>query len=1773
MKKKIFTILSLVAFLGLSTALASCGDKAVESVTINQEAQTLTVGDTFDFTATVNPSDATNKNITWSSSDVEVGTIGEDGKFAALKAGNTTVTVTTVSGNKTDSRQVTVNPKAPDPVPVTSVSINQGASVEVTEGSNFQFTAKVLPDNADVKTVTWSVSDASIGTISEGGNFHAIKVGNVTVTCTSDADASKKATCAVTVKAKAPDPKHVESVTVSGPSEANINEEKTFVATVLPDNADNKNVTWSVNKEGATINDNGVFKATVVGAYVVRATAVDNGKYGEATINVVDPTPVPVPVTGVEITGFAPTSPKVNEEVTFTAKVSPNNASDKLINWSISEKSGATISNDGVFKATVAGTYHVIATSHYDAKFSDTKEITVTDPTPVPVPVTGISITPSTDQTITVGETLDFTAKVSPEGADDPLVIFSSSNVNVATINDKGELITLNAGETTVRATSHENSSIYAECKVTVEDVPVTKADYYLVGYINGSAEWSEDLIASRAFYKEQEGIYSLTIDLLEGDGVKAMSSGDDKTYIPDGIDNEIEIETTGNYTFTLTIGESNTLTYEINPEVDRKTVSFKFHDPDQIIEGSSMFVYGFKVGYSEEIEFPGVMATLSDDIYSEEISVSYDHVVISMIKDQTVYKTGDLAYKDGVYELVVDGTSLKEYAMETYYNVCLDDVAHKLERNQEQKEFEEHMILGLDTEDGNKLTLQTVSKDGTVDWNVKAENVELQDGYTGVIVEADKDGKAIITMPESTFDIYLKLNEGNDVLTIIDENYHPTPEVNYYLVGNRSFVEGKEGPSWDDVSKGFKLTLNSSTGEYEGTVELAADDIVKVRSNEETNPWREFVTEPVIDQGVTYHNAFSHGDMSLGENGNGVVAKAGEYDIYLRIDGSVWVSPLPEAPDPTPSETKNLVTASFHDEAQIPADKTLFAYYWNPEQSYQGQPTWPGVEMSYDEVTKTFSIEISESFTKLIFAINDGEGGYIQSDENGFVIIEETNSFDLVVADKAIKEYQPGPAVANYYVVGNRSFVEGKEGESWTDLSLALKLTTNPENEKELMGTVELFKDNEFRIRSDETEITWGVFDTGEGSAFAAGDLIISGDNAKVVNPGVYTIIYKLDSNSVWISPLPEPEFHWGVAGSINNWTIGEGYYLEETDIPADAGEDAEYAYKGIFTFETNSIFKVTNTIGEWVNNSDSCGFNPNKSTPNAFTVTGDDDHNIKCLTAGEYEVLLIIYEGAVKEGNNFVSGMSIRINEVEVPPAPTTEYGLEIDNKFEKLGTDGNASYTVDKTLNIGSVIKVAKVDDQGNYSYLDVYKITYDESKFTFDSMHSALTVIHAGKFTFVINLDNGEVDTMVAKVYEEPVVLEGYYVSVNGTPTYSLYKNKSVENEYLCDVAHFIANDKLTIYDATNDKTFHAKLDQYSLPHFTDGKDAITCDRDGYYSLCLKLIPDNDELYIGEPKVEYTGFYASTQEHRYELVPATADADHKANYSVSLAENPLTAGTRVNFYGEFMYEGDEVSNLIDYKIAPNPDDTGNKIQNNLKPATKGGVDFTVLKNTDGTLYFNINNDDSFGFWLTGGPEILEGYWLQVNGQNVAKLNYDKKEGDFDQYKTTYQTNVGDVITFYDADNDKNISVTLDAASTGFSQSKGITCTTAGNYDFYLKLKYGQDQVYIGPHIEQNAIDVKFTLPDWEGTLDGLKVHYWGNGISDGDAIATMNGKEGTSHIEVPKSLTTLNMCVCFKQNGVEKWSTNVSVTPEDLATYKITSTWEWVDDHFKISIAKI
>ena len=69
----------------------------------------MSVGDTETLTATVTPSNATNKSVSWTSDDTNVATVSGSGMVTAIGAGTATITVTTTDGSKTDTCEVTVS--------------------------------------------------------------------------------------------------------------------------------------------------------------------------------------------------------------------------------------------------------------------------------------------------------------------------------------------------------------------------------------------------------------------------------------------------------------------------------------------------------------------------------------------------------------------------------------------------------------------------------------------------------------------------------------------------------------------------------------------------------------------------------------------------------------------------------------------------------------------------------------------------------------------------------------------------------------------------------------------------------------------------------------------------------------------------------------------------------------------------------------------------------------------------------------------------------------------------------------------------------------------------------------------------------------------------------------------------------------------------------------------------------------------------------------------------------------------------------------------------------------------------------------------------------------------------------------------------------------------------------------------------------------------------------------------------------------------------------
>jgi hypothetical protein len=169
----------------------------VSKVSLNKTSLSLTVGDEEPLTATVSPDNATDKTVTWSSSNTGVAQVTSDGSVIARAAGTATITAKVADG---PAATCTVTVKAAT-VFVTKVGLNK-SSLSLTVGGEETLTATVSPDNATNKTVIWSSSNTGVAQVSGSGRVTGKAVGTATVTASS-ADGPSVA-CTVTVGAAAP---------------------------------------------------------------------------------------------------------------------------------------------------------------------------------------------------------------------------------------------------------------------------------------------------------------------------------------------------------------------------------------------------------------------------------------------------------------------------------------------------------------------------------------------------------------------------------------------------------------------------------------------------------------------------------------------------------------------------------------------------------------------------------------------------------------------------------------------------------------------------------------------------------------------------------------------------------------------------------------------------------------------------------------------------------------------------------------------------------------------------------------------------------------------------------------------------------------------------------------------------------------------------------------------------------------------------------------------------------------------------------------------------------------------------------------------------------------------------------------------------------------------------------------------------------------------------------------------------------------------------------
>ena len=165
---------------------------AVTDITLDNAILTVKTGKTETLTATITPADASNQNVTWTSSDATVATVAA-GTVTGVKAGTATITATTEDGSFTATCAVTVENIAVESITLTDAKILIGGKKTLT--------ATIAPTDATIQTVTWSSSDTGVAIINATtGEVEGVAEGEATITTTATDGSNVKGTCKVTVE-------------------------------------------------------------------------------------------------------------------------------------------------------------------------------------------------------------------------------------------------------------------------------------------------------------------------------------------------------------------------------------------------------------------------------------------------------------------------------------------------------------------------------------------------------------------------------------------------------------------------------------------------------------------------------------------------------------------------------------------------------------------------------------------------------------------------------------------------------------------------------------------------------------------------------------------------------------------------------------------------------------------------------------------------------------------------------------------------------------------------------------------------------------------------------------------------------------------------------------------------------------------------------------------------------------------------------------------------------------------------------------------------------------------------------------------------------------------------------------------------------------------------------------------------------------------------------------------------------------------------------------
>lgn len=494
--------------------------------------------------------------------DVKVVEVSQKGVVTPMNAGSTLITVTD-SGNAYAKATCNVTVRAAE-IKVTEVRLLPSSkTIEISE--SFTLTSVVTPEDAEDKSLVYKSSDEKVATVSQAGVVTGVAGGEAVITAT--AVNGVKGECRITVAEESGITLSDTKITLA------VGQEKVLVATVTPEDAPDKTVTWSSSDEEVVAVDAGKVSALKEGTAVITATtAAGKTATCEVTVEtgVVDFEIKLVPSDDKVLTEGLMQDNTVKLNAICTRKVDGNEYFPAVSSWKTSDSSIATVDSEGNVTAVVEyiekkgiDNGHKVTITYVADHKEASIDLVVVKVLPTAVIFTDIPSVDGVEYMMMHGDTFDFNGKVLPEKADQT-VKFTATNWGSIDY-DTGVFKASTLGLQDVTIVAYNEGSLTPRFTITVEVLPIPVTDLVLNATTldmtaGAEASLTAEVIPAEASYK-----------------LLSWTSSDENVATVDA-NGRVKAIGAGNAVITVTQAENN-ISRTCNVTVSEPEMSYKIGD------------------------------------------------------------------------------------------------------------------------------------------------------------------------------------------------------------------------------------------------------------------------------------------------------------------------------------------------------------------------------------------------------------------------------------------------------------------------------------------------------------------------------------------------------------------------------------------------------------------------------------------------------------------------------------------------------------------------------------------------------------------------------------------------------------------------------------------------------------------------------------------------------------------------------------------------------------------------------------------------------------------------------------------------------------------------------------------------------------------------------------------------------------------------------------------------------------------------------------------